>query len=266
MAKTPKPAGTALFVEGTLELTQGRRSDLKELWTYLAARVGGEIAPLEVHGFTKQQLVLLDPKTSITVAGKIPLDVHIHLKHAASAFRRLVIAFDALPANQAVLDFGRPSCLASERDFLLSGLARSEVLAPRFKQAAGALLAHYKGNRARPRTRTRPPLGDVEVIYMDPSFEALLMTDAAAIRRLFSLERAPNAWPKMPFRGTHPEFELAKLIDAHRLAGPPHLHQRFRERKHAWAQEIVRHASATSPLFRHDIAVRLGFLLPPSAP
>jgi hypothetical protein len=261
-AKSPASgARIALFVEGTSELTPKKRDDLAALWRFLCERVGANPHSIAVHGFTKQQLVLMDPPADVRVAGKIPFDVLVKLKHAEAPFDRLVVAFDALPENQSVLELPGGSCLASERDFLLRGLANSHVLPAPFRQSAEALLRHYAQHRGQARARTRPPLGDVEAIYMAPCFEAVVMADSTALRSVFSLQRVPSSWPRMPYRGRRPDFELAKIVDAHRNEGPPYLRQQYKERKHAWAQEIVRKAPIHSPVLSHPIAQRLGELM-----
>ena len=252
-----------LFVEGTSELTPDRRADLAELWRYLCDRLGATSnrQVLGVHGFTKQQLVLMASPAAVTVAPRIPLDALVARQHDETPFDRIVVAFDALPANQEVLDLPGGSCLASERDFLLKKFSESAVLDRRFKASAGSLLRHYRSHRGQPRVRTRPPLGDVEVIYMAPMFEALVMTDAAAIRKVFGLERVPRNWPKIPFRGPRPDFAFAKIVDDHRGDGPTYLRQPYKERKHAWAQEVMRKAGPESPLLAHVIARRLAELV-----
>ena len=241
--RVPAGAHVALFVEGTSELTPNKRDDLAALWKSLCQRVGASSDRIAVHGFTKQQLVLMKPNREVVVAGKVPFDVLVALKHRESPFDRLVVAFDALPENQAVLELPGGSCLASERDFLLRELAKSRVLPVRFRKSAEALLTYYVGHRGKPRARTRPPLGDVETIYMDPCFEAVVMTDASALRRVFSLESVPAAWPRTPFRGRRPDFALAKIVNEHRDKGPTYLRQPYKERKHAWAHEVVRQAA-----------------------
>lgn len=256
-----EPTRIGLFVEGTNELTPGGRDDLAELWRGLAERVGGVPTRIDVHGFTKQQLVLLDPGSTIKVAFKLALDVHIERKHKLREFDRLVIAFDALPANQNVVSAGLGSCLATERDFLLSGLARSAILPQRFKASAAALLKHHSDNRGVARPRTQPPFGDVEVIYMEPDFESLVLTDPVAVRKVFSLSRAPNTWPKMPYLGKDPAVAFMRIVDAHRRNGPVYLRQPYKARKHAWAHEVVKHATVQSALFTHVIAERLRVLV-----
>jgi hypothetical protein len=85
---------------------------------------------------------------------------------------------------------------------------------------------------------------------MDPCFEAVVMTDASALRRVFSLESVPAAWPRTPFRGRRPDFALAKIVNEHRDKGPTYLRQPYKERKHAWAHEVVRQAGRSLPLIR----------------
>ena len=107
----------------------------------------------------------------------------------------------------------------------------------------------------------RPPFGDAEVIYMEPAFESLVMTDSAAVRKVFSLSRKPNAWPAMPYAGKDPMVAFMKIVDAHRKDGPSYLRQPYKTRRHAWAHEVVRQATGKSPLFAHVIARRLRVLV-----
>jgi hypothetical protein len=191
----------ALFVEGTGTLTPRGRNDLLELWRYQCSRVSA-FPPdqLDVYGFNKQQIVIMDPAhAAMPGAGKIPLDVAIEQRFRAKPFQALIVAFDAYPANQAIeLVPGEPCpCLRVEKDFVLQRFAASSILPARFRASASSLLTHYQANRSRSRAPTRPPLGDVELIYMEPMFEALLLQDKQALHRVFGLKKTPKAWPAL---------------------------------------------------------------------
>jgi hypothetical protein len=251
----------ALFVEGVNRETPRGRDDLRELWRFLCGKVSEFPSDrIDVHGFTKLQIVIMDPnRAAVRSAGMMPLDVFIERAFQKQAFGRLVIAFDAHPANQAIplIEGQATPCLQVEKDFVLSRLAASRILPEPFRDAAARLLAHYAENRAVPRARARHPIGEVELVYMNPTFEAMLLQDVKALRALFGLRKAPADWPALPFAGDRPDTALLGIVDKHCLAGPKHLRLRYKPAKHAWAQEILRNAGRTSAIWQHAIAQRL---------
>lgn len=251
----------ALFVEGVNRETPRGRDDLQELWRFLCANISSFPSNrIDVYGFTKQQIVIMDPaRAAMPGVAKTPLDVFIALTFKKRAFDRLVIAFDAHPANQEIpLVEGQASpCLRVEKDFVLSRLAASQGFPEPFRTAAARLLAHYSGNRAASRRSARPPIGDVELVYMDPMFEAMLLQDVTPLRATFGLKKAPKDWPALPYADDHPDFALRKLVNKHRFAGPEYLRLSYDAAKHAWAQEILRNAGKTSAIWEHAIVQRL---------
>jgi hypothetical protein len=104
-------------------------------------------------------------------------------------------------------------------------------------------------------------MGEVELVYMDPTFEAMLLQDSAALRCVFGLDRAPRGWPSLPYAEDRPDFALRKIVNDHCRSGPSYLRVRYDAAKHAWAQEILRSAAPTSAIWDHDIVKRLGKLL-----
>lgn len=253
----------ALFVEGTSLPTPSRRNDLQELWRHLGERVSQfPRDQLDVYGFSKQQIIIMHPKhAAMPGAGKIPLDVAIDLRYRERPFQGLVVAFDAYPANQAIEIVRGAPCLRLERDFVLRQFAASRLLPPQFRAGARSLLTHYRRALGQARDATRPPLGDVEIIYMDPMFEALVLQDAAALRGVFGLSRTPNDWPALPYSDSRPDFALGKIVNEHRKDGPKHLRLPYAAAKHSWAHEVLRHAPPTSAIWSHVIASRLAKLL-----
>jgi len=252
----------ALFVEGTVHLTPSHRNDLQELWRYQCQKLSAfPPEQLDVYGFNKQQILLMDPAhRQMAAAGKIPLDVAIEREHKALPFQTLIVAFDAHPANQAIqLIQGQLSpCFRLEKDFVLRSFAESAMLPEEFRTEAARLLAHYHANRATPRPAARPPLGDVELVYMDPMFESLVLQDAHALRAVFGLKRTPHTWPALPHTGDRPDWDLGEIVGLHwKKAGPKHLRLPYRAAKHAWAQEVLKKASANSAIWAHPIAARL---------
>jgi hypothetical protein len=144
-----------------------------------------------------------------------------------------------------------------EKDFVLSHLAASRVLPETFRAAAEQLLDHYAENRAIPRVCARPPLGEVELVYMNPTFEAMLLQDVKALRAVFKLKKAPADWPTLPYTDDRPDLALPMIVNKHRLAGPEYLRLPYKAAKHAWAQEILRNAVETSAIWEHAIVQRL---------
>ncbi len=262
--RSAPPVRVGLFVEGVSLLTPRGRDNLRELWRYQCGKVS-QFPPdrVDVYGFSKQQLVLMAPShAGVPGAGKMPLDVFIERKHQETPFHILIVAFDAFPANQAIKVIPGAPCLRLEKDFLLERFKMSELLPPPFRAAAAALLAHYRGNRGQPRTGTRPPFGNVEVVYMEPTFEALLLQDDKALRAVFGLRKTPKTWPAFPHVGQRPDAVLRKIVDAHCRSGPNYLRVPYDAGKHAWAHEVLKKAPTTSAIWTHVIAERLRKALP----
>lgn len=257
--KTSDRALTALFVEGTSILGPQGRDDLSQLWRELYARSSAHPGEVIVHGFTKQQLVIMSRADAekIKMAGKVRFDTLLRLKYDEKPFDRLVIAFDALPENQEVIDVGRESCLASERDFVLRCLAESDETPARFRGAAKALVEHYRANRGKPRKRARPPFGDLEIVYMDPCFESLVLADLAAVRDVFGYSSVPKDWSPKLSKASKPDIAFSQIVETHRKDGPPYLRVSYKARKHAWAHEVIRKAHSSSKVWQHEIADRL---------
>jgi hypothetical protein len=97
---------------------------------------------------------------------------------------------------------------------------------------------------------------------MDPEFEALVLSDEAALMRVFSFQRRPSGWPMLPPDPSRsPKSVLAEVVKVNRRHGPNYLRMSFQSNPHGWAREVVRNASSASPLWQHPIATRLQTLL-----
>ena len=251
-----------LFVEGITLLTPRGRDDLQELWRYQCQKVSG-FPPehLDVYGFSKHQLVLMAANAASLSAARLPLDVIIERAFRRSPFQTLIVAFDAQPANQAITPVPTGPCMRDERDFVLDRFRVSAILPRPFRTEATSLLAHYRNNRGQPRNVSRPPFGDVELVYMDPTFESLVLQDAKALREVFGLSKTPKSWPTLPHVGKRPDFALRRIVDSHRARGPKYLRVPYDAAKHAWAHEVLRNASSTSAVWAHPVAKRLGKVL-----
>jgi hypothetical protein len=265
-----------LFVEGTTVLTPNGRTELTDLWHEICRGCSSRPTDtLSVHGFTKFQLVAMgDPPQARQGAlaradsSKIPLDVVVSTTLRQQPFDVLVVAFDAHPPNQHL----RPAatgatsgsdapCQHDELSFVLKHFSRSKVLPDRLKREAAKLLALYaRDPKAPPRSHGRPPRGSLDLLYMDPEFEGLVLSDDAAVRRVFSFDSRPKDWPTMR-RTDRPKDVLRRVVDRWRRFGPLHLRDTYDRHPHAWAREVVRKAKPGSRLWAHPIAQRLAVLL-----
>jgi hypothetical protein len=252
-----------LFVEGAHDPLPRERDDLRELWYSLCDKNGIDPGRVDVHGFSKAQIVAMASPAARTAQGEVryssrrPLDAAIAVEYDLSRFDVLMVAFDAHPPNQELLSSG---CMRREIDFVLERFAESSVLPDQFRAEARRLRVHYGQNPRHPRGPGRPPRGPVEILYMDPKFEALILTDVAAWRDVFGLGRTPKDWPSLPPRHTQLEGCLERIVSLGRSHGkaPRHVHGDAKSAKHAWAAEVVRRAKTNSPMWKHSIAIRLG--------
>lgn len=265
MPRATRARRWALFVEGGRRLVPTEKDDLSALWTEFCSKVSkSPPAQLEVHGFSKGDLVAMDPKHKDL---GVRLDAQIATAFDGSPFEVLLVAFDAHPKNQALQPQasgaarkrgGRP-CRREETHFVLRHFAQSPVLPEPFKRDAGELLAHYEATpKPEPRRPGRPPRGSLDLLYMAPEFESLLAADEAPLLSLFGLRKKPKDWPRFP--ASEPKDAIARIIDETRGAPPGHLRRPFRSSAHAWAREILRR-TRNEKLLQHPIAARLGVLL-----
>ena len=257
------PLRFGFFVEGANTTSVRDWDALRGLWQELCGRFGVAPDRVDVHGFSKAQLVAMaNTPPGIRTTTRLPLDVVVSIEHGRRPFDVLIVAFDAHPPNQDLLP---SSCLRTEVDFVLDAFARSQVMPALFARQAAALVAHYKANPRTPRGSGRPTRAHVDIIYMDPMFEALVLSDPAAWRDVFGLKRFPRDWPSMKRSDRHLDQLMAKVIAVGAAARgariPAHLHGDLKANKHAFALEAVRHAGRNSPLWRHPIATRLAELL-----
>ncbi len=249
-----------LFVEGASNLLPRGRDDLRDLWRTLCEHFNVAPDRVDVCGITKGQILAMDLPHGVQLTTRDRLDATVDIEHRRNPFDVLIIAFDALPPNQNLL---AKACLRTEVNFVLERFQNSSVLPAAFRAEAAALLQRYKANPATPRGVGRPPRGAMDIIYMAPKFEGLVLTDESAWRRVFQLKRTPNQWPRMGTSDTHLEQRFEKVVRVGRSEGVPPKHVRgdATTAKHAWAREAIRHAGANSALWKHEIAVRLGQVL-----
>jgi hypothetical protein len=245
-----------LFVEGA-NYALGRHDELSDLWTDLCAHFGVAGADVDVHGFSKGDILAMAPPAGVTLPVKRPLDALVRIAHRQKAFDVLIVCFDATPPNDLV-----PNCLPGEVEFVLGHFAASTILPDQFRRDAERLCRHYRSQpKPEPRAPGRPPRSSVDVLYMDPQFEALVLADVAPWLGVFGLRRRPKDWPSMRWTGRLDDL-LVRVVEAGRRHGqaPRHLHAGdVRAHKHAWAREAVRCASRR--VWETQIATRLEVLL-----
>lgn len=250
-----------LFVEGNLR--DRTRDSIATLWSKLAGRCGARL-DLKVYGIDKSQIVALQPSRIPTRPGatkraqfrRETLDVTIDRALRDDGLTHVIVAFDALPPNEELELRGR----RQEIGYLLEGLHASEVLVDSLKQAAGSLARRYATEGCLDPREGR--LEYLEILYMDPMFEALLTSDEAAVRTALGHKSFPKDWPS--FKNTHKQLDKYVIAPAVEVAHKDVLRKiggRYLERKTAWALHILENAPSTAALWSHEIMNRLCRLL-----
>lgn len=231
---------------------------MSELWKELCKGASNNV-DVDVYGFSKAQIVALAPAPEgIHMTTRLPLDALVTSKFDKKPFDVLVIAFDANPANQVLLAH---SCLRTEVSFVLEHLSNSTLLPEQFKRDARGLIAYYNEHPRTPRVAGRPPRLSVDIIYMDPMFEALIVADPVAVRSVFGLEKDPKDWPSSSRSDGRLDQLFSKMITVGKSAKgaklPHFLRGDAKSNKHGFALEAVRKAGGGSPLWSHPITSRL---------
>ena len=243
-----------VFAEGAHYASARGWDAFVALWKHLAGLYGVVEDRLDVYGFHKGQIELMDGAPKFEFAGALALDAEIALAHADKPFDVLIVAFDALPENSKLRETG---CLAEMRWVFERFLAR-QVLPATFRIDTERLLKHYATEDDRPpRQRTHAPR--VDAIFMEPEFETLIVCDERLVRRAFEVGKNPRPWPK--FKRQPPKQVLDAAID--------HAGERVRRRirgdiksnRRAWALEVARMAPQSTTFMSHNIMVRLRRLL-----
>jgi hypothetical protein len=264
-----------LFVEGANFEDMRGRDALTRLWCTLCERCGAR-APAVVVGFSKRQLVAMSYGDEMlrSSAGLQPLHLLIAQHCDRSDLDRVIVAFDALPANlrrtplgDAASQRGVPisaspniECMREEVDFVLHHFGRCDQLPESIRAAARRLYAHYSDRTAARRARSYGPL---EVIHMSPNFEAVLVCDEGTVKRalLGRDARSPKEWPSFARSTRNPEQHI---LPAAVECASPELRRRVRDKfennKHAWAEVIVTHASKGSRMLKHPTVAPLAAL------
>lgn len=258
-----------IFVEGSRP-TDPLRDDFAKLWRLLSEHCGRSDVELEIVGITKGNIIKLSdlrPRGTATTLAKNAtqasgdreaLDIAIQRLHTKRPLDRVIIAFDRWPSNQylPVEEQALRCPMRPEVAFVLNKLARSSRLDDRFKQAADRLLERYG---SRDILAPRPgALGPVEVLFMDPMFESLLVHDEPTVRKALNVpDKAPKDWPK--FKTTERALDKAVLDPAVKSAIRGRAS--YSTAKARWAHTIVKAAAQNAKLWEHPLAQRLCRLL-----
>lgn len=259
-----------LFVEGS-RITDPHRDWFNKLWQMLAGHCGHPIE-LKVFGIDKGRIVALRPPDLPDRGGATALirqrgfassaealDVYIARMVERESLDRVVIAFDAHPPNQALTgeERSRRCPMRSEVAFLLEALSRSRLLPAPLREAARELHARYRSDeRLSPRDG---PLGPLEIIFMDPMFEALFVADERTVLEALGFDvrkkGRPKDWPKFKTR----ERDLDKFVLDKAVRCKEKASGRYLAAKAWWGYLIVKQAtdSADAALWKHEIATRL---------
>ncbi|NTX06244.1 hypothetical protein [Myxococcus sp. CA040A] len=266
MSARRKPV-IGLFVEGSRP-TDPLRDDFGKMWQHLADHFGRDIE-LKVFGISKGQIVRLQSDLPVKkgatkliakgqtqlVGGGDPLDVAIQRAYEKDRFDRVIIAFDRWRPNQILSpeEQDLPCPMRPEVSFVLRHLAVSKYLDSIFRNAAKALLLRYES-----RTELRPRAGKLsalEVIFMNPMFEAIFVSDEQTVRKALEVEKKkPKDWPKFK---TY-EAELDKRVLDIAILAVKYQRNAYTNAKSRWGHAFVRAASADAALWEHPIASRLG--------
>lgn len=255
-----------LFAEGSRP-TDPLRDDFDRLWQLLAHHCGHDI-DLRVVGISKSQIVRLGPahltvKKGATqliakgqtqlIGGGDPLDVAIERLHAKERLDRVVIAFDRWRPNQLLtVEEQRLSCpMRPEVAFVLRHLSESQRLDPLFRQSAQDLLRRYESrDELAPRTR----LSSLEIVFMDPMFEALFVADERTVRRALGAEKKkPKDWPRFKTR----ERALDKAVLDAAIHSATGKRNAYTSAKSRWGFRFLKAAAQDAALWKHPVATRV---------
>lgn len=261
----PATPRVGLFVEGAPSTDIEGSARLRDLWCDLVRRTVrlAAVPPdrLFVYGFSKGQLTVLSPLYPVGAVkpSADPLDVLVERMVVQDSLTHVVVAFDERPPNQ----FLPNACMRAEVDVVLEALANRSTLASHIRTDAAAVRIHYAKPPPRiPRGQGHPPRKCVDVIFMRPEFEGMLVCDDAALRHALDVTRKPAGWPKLP--GAKPKDTLQKALSAlsaqqfRKFAGKAG-GGRFHSNPHGWARVIVQ--NAPDRLFGHEIPRRVDEVL-----
>ncbi len=276
-----KPAPrTAVFAEGSHHqdpLT--KRYAFDEIWKLLARR-SNPAKEIDVFGFSKPQSTILSPPPGLRPsANEQPLDILMkracdQARVSGHSYDRIIIAVDAHPIHNAL----SKECRRKEVEKILVGLQNRKILPAPFIEDINRLLLRYKmgpyqlAETGRVERKRRRALSSesaarsrcsIEVLVMEPMFEALLLCDESGLRKALGLSVYPKKdWPSFKRPSKKPDREI--FMPACRLATSA-VHAKVRDSviddKSKWALYILENLDPSSPVWTHPILQRLQLLL-----
>jgi hypothetical protein len=256
-----------LFVEGAPSTDIAGTENLRGLWKSLIERTLErtiEDDALHVFGFNKGQITrdlpangALEAATTAAIrASSIGLSTLIELELRRCQLTHVVVAFDALPANENIP--ANIQCLRGEVNAVLNAVAKNEHSPIKLVRAANALLTHYRNPSKIERGSTHPPRKVLELIFMEKEFEALIVDNVEYLKSALKLRRNP------PTKRTGKDTIKAALelvVAAHRddFCRRAHGELDIHSNPHGVERMIVEQAPVG--MFRHPIAQRLKLLV-----
>jgi len=234
-----------------------RRKAFVDLWTDLVRMLCPD-AEVRVQGFNMSAIINLDRPAAVKAnlnRAAIPLDQVVRSAWLGFKPEVTIIAFDRWPTNQLLPP--DDACRPGEVAFVLERLIANAILPTPLIKAAKKLHAYYQQPRKQRRWR-----GALEIICMEPEFEALPASDEAAVRRALGFSTKPKDWPWNATRAA--EDPKGVLADCVKLTAPPKFKRPargdFLSNPHGWAHAFIQAAKAngkTSMMFSHPLATRL---------
>jgi hypothetical protein len=258
MARQRRGLRIALFVEGPPYSDFTGRIHLENLWTRLGGLCGiPSSTTIHVIGFSKGQLRKMEAVPEIRDAGTQALDLLVAQHYEKENFDRVIVAFDALPENQDVVPKG---CMRKEIDFVLRHFEGSSHLPTHVRNAASDLRQYYSLDVG---ARTGRQPGALEILYMWPNFEGLLVTDEATVKRALvgHGNPTPPKWPTFDTRAQNPDQSIMpKAVECASKAARDIVRGSFKTNKHGWAEFILRYVRENSKMLQHQTATRLAVI------
>lgn len=251
-----------IVAEGDIDpgANEQRKKGFVDLWTDLIKALCPD-AVVAVRGFNKASIVTLDLVAAHARGlgrGAVPLDLVVKSAWLEIEPDLTIIAFDRWPANQLLQPAA--DCRPGEVAFILDRLIANNIVPAALITAAQRLRAHYQTPGHQRTLRAHPEA--LEIVCMDPEFEALPASDEAALKKALGFASKPTGWPWNRTRAVQdPKGLLAACI---KLKSPPNFMRRargdFLSNPHGWAHAFIQAAKAngeTSTMFSHPLATRL---------
>ncbi len=256
-----------LFAEGS-RATDPFLDAFGEIWRRITAHCGHS-ADVRVFAFDKGHIVRLRPETipiraaatrlarkagrTHPLPGGEPLDVLLARTIAGERLERVLLAFDRFPSNQQLTEDERrrPCQMRAEVAFVLGHLSASPRLPERFRASASRLQRRYASDgELLPRDRANECM---EIVFMDPMFEAILVSDETTVRKALGFDSRPKDWPKFKTR----ERALDKLVLDPAVECSEHRSGAYLAAKAKWGLQFLKAASDRAALWEHPIARRV---------